>query len=190
VIPARAGSKRLPRKNLRQFFGRPVICYAIDTAKRSMLFDEIVVSTDSEEAEQIALDSGVGVHWRSPFAASDSATDYDVILDVLMLKDGDYAELCYLYPITPLLEPEHLLMGYNRLEDSGRVLPVRGATGDDRDAGAFYWIDVDAFADMLREEYNIDNMHRVYLTAFEAQDVNTQEDWDLMAAKFMWKHSR
>ena len=130
VIPARGGSKRIPRKNIKPFLGRPIISYAIETALKSGLFDEVMVSTDDEEIASIARQYGASVPFmRSAFAASDTATDMDVLREVLT----EYAKLgknfdvfCSLYPCTPLVTVEKLQEGLKIYKESNvdLVFPV------------------------------------------------------------------
>ena len=112
IIPARGGSKRIPKKNLRPFCDKPIIFYAIDTARRSGLFDEIMVSTDSEEIAEIAKGFGATVPFmRSAENADDHATTEDVLLEVLAEyeKRGEKFEyLTCIYPTAVLLDPEML----------------------------------------------------------------------------------
>ena len=84
IIPARGGSKRIPRKNIRDFQGRPIIAYSIEAALGSGLFDEVMVSTDDAEIAEIARQQGAAVPFlRSAVAAGDHATTADALLDVL-----------------------------------------------------------------------------------------------------------
>ena len=92
IIPARGGSKRIPKKNIKEFCGRPIICYAIEAALQSKLFDEVMVSTDSEEIAEIARKYGASVPFmRSREAAGDYASTAQVIFEVLdeYEKKGD-----------------------------------------------------------------------------------------------------
>jgi len=84
IIPARGGSKRIPKKNIKEFLGRPIISYAIEAALESGVFEEVMVSTDSEEIAEIAKRYGAKVPFlRSEKTASDFATTDDVLLEVL-----------------------------------------------------------------------------------------------------------
>src|SRR5688572_12645764 len=84
IIPARGGSKRIPRKNIKNFLGKPIIAYSIETALSSGLFDEVMVSTDDKEIEHVARKHGASVPFlRSAENAGDFATTVDVILEVL-----------------------------------------------------------------------------------------------------------
>ena len=84
IIPARGGSKRIPKKNIKFFLGKPIIAYAIETAINSKLFDEVMVSTDDHEIAEIALSYGANVPFiRSEKNANDFATTIDVIKEVI-----------------------------------------------------------------------------------------------------------
>lgn len=113
VIPARGGSKRIPRKNIRLFAGRPMIAWAIDTARSSRLFDHIFVSTDDEEIAEIARTAGAEVPFLRPASLSDDyATTADVIGHAVRWADGagiGFEWAICLYPATPLLAVEDLV---------------------------------------------------------------------------------
>ena len=80
IIPARGGSKRIPRKNIKLFMGKPIMTYSIETALNSSIFDEVMVSTDDEEFAEVARQHGASV----PFLRSDvTANDYATTVDVL-----------------------------------------------------------------------------------------------------------
>ena len=84
IIPARGGSKRIPRKNVKLFLGKPIIAYSIEAAFASGLFDEVMVSTDDEEIASIARQFGAKVPFmRSAETANDFATTDDVLIEVL-----------------------------------------------------------------------------------------------------------
>lgn len=123
IIPARGGSKRIPRKNIKDFCGKPMISYAIQAAKESGVFDTIMVSTDDEEIVSISLEFGAKVPFiRSKETSSDFATTYDVLEEVLneFLKIGNkYDEICCLYPCVPLLKGNVLHEAYNQWHESG-----------------------------------------------------------------------
>ena len=84
IITARGGSKRIPKKNIKEFCGRPIIAYSIDAALESKIFDEVMVSTDSQEIAEIAKKYGAEVpFYRSAETSNDTATTADVLLEVL-----------------------------------------------------------------------------------------------------------
>lgn len=127
LIPARGGSKRLPRKNIRSFLGKPIIAYAIRAALDSGLFDEVMVSTDDEEIAAKAKEYGARVpFYRSPENADDHATTLDVVREVLGRYPTDFDRVCCLYATAPFIQPSHLRAAAQLLDESGAdcVFPV------------------------------------------------------------------
>jgi pseudaminic acid cytidylyltransferase len=130
IITARGGSKRIPRKNLRPFLGRPIIAYSIEAALQSDLFDEVMVSTDDEEIASIARQFGAAVPFmRSAATSDDFSTTAQVLEEVL----GDYAKrgrtfdhACCIYPTAPFVTPEKLRRAFETLKetDAEVVLPI------------------------------------------------------------------
>jgi N-acylneuraminate cytidylyltransferase len=113
IIPARGGSKRIPRKNIKDFMGKPIIAYSIETSIKSGLFDRVIVSTDDREIAEISKGHGAEVpFFRSPENSNDNASTVDVLLEVLekLIENGEkYDILCCLYPTSPLLDYQTLL---------------------------------------------------------------------------------
>jgi N-acylneuraminate cytidylyltransferase len=130
IIPARGGSKRIPRKNIKDFLGQPIIKYSIEAAIKSRCFDELMVSTDDKEIAGIAAKFGAKVpFFRSAKNSDDNATTAEVIAEVISeyRKRGmifDY--VCCLYATAPFVTTEKILMAKKLLESSGAdcVLPV------------------------------------------------------------------
>lgn len=130
IITARGGSKRIPRKNIKDFLGRPIIEYSIKAALEAGIFDEVMVSTDDEEIAEIAKNAGAKVPFmRSEDTANDFATTADVIAEVLQqykTNDVEFDYVCCIYPTAPfvtakcLKEAMELLMNGN----SDSVVPV------------------------------------------------------------------
>mgnify|MGYP001984965032 CR=1 FL=1 len=91
IIPARAGSKRIPNKNIKDFIGKPIIAYSIQAAQDSKLFDHILISTDDEEIAEIALSYGAEVPFIRPDRYStDTSTDRDFLIHAMeWLKDNE-----------------------------------------------------------------------------------------------------
>ena len=122
IIPARGGSKRIPKKNIKPFLGKPIIAYSIEVALKSKLFDEVMVSTDDEEIAKIALEYGAKVpFFRSKKNADDYATTADVIKEVLEYykKAGkNYDKACCIYPTAPLLTEFHLTEAFKLLNEN------------------------------------------------------------------------
>lgn len=130
IIPARGGSKRIPRKNIRDFLGMPIIAYSIRNALKSDLFDEVMVSTDDEEIADVARAYGAKVPFmRSKKNADDFATTADVLLEVVdtYSKLGkEFQNLCCLYPCAPLVQTKSLKEAYLKLVDNqhSTVVPL------------------------------------------------------------------
>ena len=131
IITARGGSKRIPRKNIRPFLGKPIISYVIETALHSALFDEVMVSTDDDEIARIATSYGAVVPFRrTSETANDFATTPDVLLEVLAQYEqrGQTFDFgCCLYPVAPLITVDLLQRAYDTLQ-TGRfhsVYPVQ-----------------------------------------------------------------
>jgi N-acylneuraminate cytidylyltransferase len=131
IITARGGSKRIPRKNLREFCGRPILHYVIDAARGAGCFDEVMVSTDDPEIAALATATGAAVpFFRSPEAASDTATTAAAVGEVLrhyraLGTSFEYA--CCLYPTAPFVTPDALRAGLALLqsdEATPGVMPV------------------------------------------------------------------
>jgi N-acylneuraminate cytidylyltransferase len=119
IIPARGGSKRIPRKNLKLFRGRPIFAYSIEAALKSSLFHTVMVSTDDSEIADIATSLGADVPFmRSAKTADDHATTADVLLEVLneYEKRGQHFDIaCNLYPTAPFTTADDLKAGYDAL---------------------------------------------------------------------------
>lgn len=120
IIPARGGSKRIPRKNIKLFLGKPIIAYSIESALSSGLFDTIMVSTDDEEIKKIAIKCGAEVPFlRSNKSSDDYATTVDVLLEVLetyQQSGKQYDQGTCLYPTAPLVSKESLASSYEKLD--------------------------------------------------------------------------
>ena len=130
IITARGGSKRIPRKNIKEFLGKPIIAYTIEAAIASNMFDQVMVSTDDNEIAEIAKKYGAMVPFmRSEKTSNDFATTADVLNEVIdeYKKLGESFEyMCCLYPTAPFVTPEAIGQAMKILEDNGAdtVLPV------------------------------------------------------------------
>lgn len=130
IIPARGGSKRIPRKNIKEFCGKPILAYSIEAALNSNLFDEVMVSTDDNEIAEIAKQYGASV----PFLRSaETANDFAILKDVLNEVLSEYKELeksfdevCCILPTAPLVEADDIIKSYEILEKEKcvSVVPV------------------------------------------------------------------
>lgn len=130
IIPARGGSKRLPKKNIRDFLGRPIISYSIKAALNSKCFSEVMVSTDDEEIAEIAKSYGASVPFlRSSNNSNDFATLAHVAEEVLLKykeMGKKFRYFCCVLPTAPLLSPKKIQEGYDLLlkTRSDGVIPV------------------------------------------------------------------
>ena len=130
IIPARGGSKRIPRKNIKDFLGKPIIAYSIEAALKSNLFDEVMVSTDDDEIAEIAKSFGANVPFmRSEKNSGDYSTTFDVLEEVILeYSKGNrrFDNGCCVYSCSPFVGPEKLNLAFNKLleEDYDSVFPV------------------------------------------------------------------
>ncbi len=130
VIPARGGSKRIPRKNIKEFCGKPMIAWPIDVAKATGLFDHIIVSTDDVEIAYVAKEWGAEVPFmRPPELSNDLASTDNVVLHAVQESQRIYGNLCKgccVYPTSPFLTIDDLKNGFDILlaHQSTSVFPV------------------------------------------------------------------
>ena len=130
IITARGGSKRIPRKNIKDFCGKPIIAYSIEAALSAGVFDEVMVSTDDEEIAAIARQYGAKVpFFRSEATSNDFATTNDVLQEVIAEyeKRGKHFDaFCCMYPTAPFISGERIQTAMNMLEasDAEKVFPV------------------------------------------------------------------
>ena len=130
IIPARGGSKRIPRKNIKEFLGKSIVAYSIEAALQSKLFDEVMVSTDDEEIAEVAKKYGAKV----PFMRSKkNSNDYVGIADVVIDVINNYKELnkkfdnvCCILATAPFLNEQDLINTFNQLDNSNfdSIFPV------------------------------------------------------------------
>lgn len=129
VIPARGGSKRIPRKNIKEFCGKPIIAYSIEAALKSGCFDRVIVSTDDKEIAEIALEYGAEVPFIRPANLSE---DFTVVTDTVIhaieqiesqFKIAvEYA--CLIYATAPLIDESYLSQGLHKLLDSNKSFAI------------------------------------------------------------------
>ncbi|ANQ50239.1 pseudaminic acid cytidylyltransferase [Flammeovirga sp. MY04] len=213
IIPARGGSKRIPKKNIKLFNGKPIISYSIKLALESGLFDEVMVSTDDPEIKRISLEYGAKV----PFLRSkENSNDYAGIADVIEEVTSHYINLygnighvCCIFATAPLLTVEDLKKGYDLLLtgnfDSIRPLakfsyPIQRAQSMDHN-GFVEFIDqanIKTRSQDLEEMYHdsgsfywvkkgskLSSIRRggFELPQMKVQDIDTMDDWILAELK-------
>lgn len=130
IITARGGSKRIPRKNIKEFCGIPILAYSIEAALNAGVFDTVMVSTDDEEIAGVARQYGAEVpFFRSENTSNDYATTNDVLLEVLTeyeKRGTDYELACCIYPTAPFVTAGKLKDAVARLlqSDADTLIPV------------------------------------------------------------------
>jgi N-acylneuraminate cytidylyltransferase len=130
IITARGGSKRIPRKNIKEFCGRPIVAYSIQAALDSGVFDEVMVSTDDSEIAGIAAGAGAKVPFmRSAATSNDFATTADVLIEVISQyrqRGHDIEQACCIYPTAPFVTAQKLAHAHALLLETGSdsVIPV------------------------------------------------------------------
>ena len=214
IIPARIGSKRIIKKNIKLFFGKPVIYYAIECAINSGLFTNVIVSTDSIEIKKIALKYKAEVPYlRKKKLSNDTADTDSVVLDVInyyISKNISFNYVCCIYPVTPLLGTFDLKKGlkklikykgttlfpiYESVNDIHRKININSAgfmnykkvinKKNYNDAGQFYWINVNKY--IKSKKIWSKKSIPLYYTRKQLIDVNTLEDWEKL--KLIYKKS-
>ena len=219
IIPARSNSKRIPRKNIKDFLGKPIIAYSIQAALDCGLFDEVMVSTDDTEIADIAKKYGANVPFmRSAKSSDDFATTFDVIKEVInYYKDQsiEFDNLNCLYPCAPFVNPKVLFRAYNNLIEKkfDSVFPIipfshpiqralrlnqckvsmkltdnlnirtQDLEKSFHDAGQFYWCNTKKI--LSSEKLITSNSGGIEISELDAQDIDTDIDWNL--AEYKWQ---
>lgn len=178
VIPARGGSKRIPRKNLKDFRGKPIIAWSIEAALESGCFDRVVVSTDDEEIASVAVACGAEAPFRRPAELSDDHTGTGPVVahaaDACALRDADLA--CCIYATAPFVTAEDLQRGREVLEQ----------------AGAEYAFSVTSYAFPIQRAVRLTGEGRVEMfdpDRFETRSQDLEEAWH-DAGQFYWGRAR
>ena len=128
IITARGGSKRIPKKNIKEFCGKPILAYSIEAAKESDSFDEVMVSTDSEEIKAVAEKYGASVPFlRSEATSNDFATTADVLVEVIEKyreQGKNFDSFACIYPTAPFVTGKRLAEAVKLLEEADAVVSV------------------------------------------------------------------
>jgi len=219
IIPARGGSKRIPKKNIKPFAGKPIICYSIAAAQASGLIDSVLVSTDNSEIANVAREAGAEIPFLRPIELSDdlAGTD-DVLLHTLnwLESHGRLPEyICCIYATAPFLRADDIRGGWASLSVNdcscafsvttfpycifralntdlyGRIKMIWPDNLHKRsqdlpeafhDAGMFYWANVCKYRQAKTLYYDA---LPIMIPRWRAQDIDTQEDWDLAERLFL-----
>lgn len=186
IIPARGGSRRIPRKNIKLFHGKPIIAYSIETAKESGLFEKVYVSTEDEGIADISRKYGATIYHRQEDMAHDEIGTQEVVraclqgLNYLHEREPDagvpnYQYACCMYACAPLMTPMDLKLGYARMDGTAPYVYVDGY---------YYW----GFVQSFLNQTPVENGLRQYLPSERWIDVNTPEDWEKAEAMYAALH--
>ena len=180
VIPARGGSVRIPRKNIKMFHLKPIIAYSIQVAQESGLFEHVIVSTDGDEIEKVSEKYGAMVI-RRPKDDGVRGTQ-EVVAEVLKLFESEFA--CCIYPCAPLISVEDLQFAHRLLKYNPVLAYAVPMAKWPVDPGQFYFGRSSAF---------INEVPLTWAQVFEmpherAIDINTQEDWDMAEKMYHGLH--
>lgn len=185
VIPARGGSQRIPRKNIKKFHGKPIMVYSIETAQESGLFDEIIVSTEDIEIGVEAVRNGVSAMYREPEYAEDQVGTQEVARQVLKKIEQGHKYACVIYATSPLLSPHDLRRGFKLLKSNRSKDYAYSVDNKGDDAGNFYFGKTQSFISGIPLDGH--SVH-VPITEDRVCDINTMDDWQ--KAEQMFKKLR
>lgn len=218
VITARGGSKRIPRKNIKEFMGKPMLAYAIEAAVNSKVFDEVMVSTDDVEIAEIAKQFGAKVPFmRSEKTSNDFATTADVLDEVISeykKRGKTFDELCCIYPCVPFLTADVINNAYEKFKtsDADRLIPVvkysfpiqrafklneqgmleyrepENAPKRSQDLEPMYH-DVGMFYFYKTEKMNSDKITMLEMDETMVQDIDNESDWRMAETKYRIMHN-
>ena len=218
IITARGGSKRIPKKNIKEFMGKPMIAYAIQAALDSKIFDEVMVSTDSYEIAEIAKKYGAKVPFmRSEATSNDFATTSDVLNEVIeeYKKQGKtFNEFCCIYPCVPFLTGEILKNAYESFKNSNAdklmpvvkySFPIQRALRVNKDGFLEYrepenvskrsqdlepmYHDVGMFYFYKTNKMNSNKIVMFEMNESMIQDIDTMDDWKMAEMKYKVLHN-
>lgn len=176
VIPARGGSKRIPRKNIRDFCGKPMIAWSIEAAIKSECFDRIIVSTDDEEIASVAKRYDAEVPFLRPAQLADDYTGTTAVIAHAIEWQNSHGEMadkvCCLYATAPFVQATDLQKGLDILESSG----------------ADYAFSVTSYAFPIQRAIRVMENHRVEMFQpehFKTRSQDLEEAWH-DAGQFYW----
>lgn len=182
IIPARGGSQRIPRKNIRDFKGKPMMQWPIEAAKASCLFDAVIVSTDDPEIAELARRLDCEVHLRP---LDDGAVGTQVLAGRVLSWFQQATEACVIYPCSPMLHADDLRIAHGCWQMAARSRYAMSILPDNTDAGCFYFGSAGAFLDGVPLE---GNSMRLPVDPNRFIDINTPEDWARAESMFNAPH--
>lgn len=176
IIPARGGSRRIPRKNIKLFHGKPIIAYSIETALNSDLFDRVVVSTDDTEIAEVSVQFGAEIHWRDEESSRNEVGTQEVAARVLEHLNIRCGYSCVIYATAPMLSVQSLINARNLAfarPFNKYVVPVATWL---QDPGQFYFGKSRAFLKRVPLIGPYTSM--IKIDPRTECDINTPEDWE------------
>jgi pseudaminic acid cytidylyltransferase len=180
IIPARGGSKRIPKKNIKFFLGKPIIAYSIKVALESNCFDEVIVSTDDPEISEVAKYFGAKVPFIRPtLLADDYADTISVVKHAIEWFDDKnqlISEVCCLYATAPFVTKESILKSYDQMQKTQ----------------AEYCFTVTSFAFPIQRAIKITSKKRLEMVNLEYLKTRSQdlEDFYHDAGQFYWGRAK
>jgi len=211
IIPARGGSKRILNKNIKEFYGKPLISYSIEVALKSKLFERVVVSTDDNQIAKISKEYGAEVQMRPKELSDDYIGTVDVFEYVISQNLGfDYA--CMIYATAPFLQVKYLKDGLEKLKKSKANFSFSATTYDfpifrgfkieqnlakmvypeyentrSQDLPEIYHDAGQFYWKKIEyaEKFKFDNSLPIIIPRYLVQDIDTLEDWEV--AEVMYK---
>lgn len=176
VIPARGGSQRIPGKNIRDFYGKPILAYSIETARESGLFDRIFVSTDSISIVETANKYGAEAVIRDEEMAHNDVGTWEVTKHVAEQLELELDDLiCCIYPTSPLMSVDDLRRGHLYMQSLEISHAISVGYPPLQDAAQFYWSWVDAL--YLGVPYFDVSTGLVPIENKRVCDINVEADW-------------
>ena len=210
IITARGGSKRIPKKNIKEFCGKPIIAYSIKAAIDSKIFDEVMVSTDSKEIAEIAKKYGASVPFmRSEELSGDNATTDDTLLEVLneyKTMGKEFTYMCCIYPTAPFVTPQKLKSAMTIMQEKNpeQIVPMVSYSFPPQRSN---YIDENGYAQYVFPEskmtrsqdldkwyhdagqfyvYNVKKFFIPFIVPeMEVQDIDNVSDWKIAEIKYM-----
>lgn len=173
IIPARAGSQRIPNKNFKDFYGKPIIQYSVDTARKSGLFSSVIITTDNKDINEFTF--GTMVVRRPKYYSQDHVGTQEVIANAILEAKVDDDYVCCIYATAPMLSPVDLWKGFNILGEKDAYYAFSVGAYPLRDAGQFYFGKRAAFLN----GYPLigDRTRMIPVAEKRICDINTPEDW-------------
>lgn len=188
IIPARGKSQRVPRKNIKDFLGKPIIAYSIEAARQTHLFSRVVVSTDDKEIAEVAAKYGAEILIRPDSLAKNEVGTFEVVRHALACYANEfYRFVCCIYATSPMISQKDIIEGHDYINvpsmDIDHVVSI--GYPNLRDAAQFYWSYAQAIWDGDTYFSRDAVTQCIKIDESRVCDINTPEDWS--KAETMYK---